>query len=334
MMILTIFCLLSCCLLSNAQVKLSSYNIDKSSITASGISSGGAMASQLHVAFSNTIVGHGTIAGPPYWCAQGQVMYATSSCMSGLGLTVATSTLINKANSYSNAGSIDPLSNLKNHRVYIYSGSKDTTVASSVVKKGEDFFKNYMDASRIKTVYNIASVHGHITENYGSACGTTDKSYINNCDYHQAYDLMTHLYPNDNLVRPSKNHVVTGDLFKFDQKEFYPSGVTTSALSMETYGWVYVPTNCLTQQCKLHIALHGCLQAAKNIADVYVKNAGYNQVADVNNIIILYPQATSNLLANPNACWDWWGYVNANYAIRSGPQMTAIRSMITRLASA
>jgi poly(3-hydroxybutyrate) depolymerase len=47
------------------------------------------------------------------------------------------------------------------------------------------------------------------------------------------------------------------------------------------------------------------LQAAKNIADVYVKNAGYNQVADVNNMIILYPQATSNLLANPNACWDW-----------------------------
>lgn len=94
----------------------------------------------------------------PYWCAQGQVMYATSSCMSGLGLTVATSTLINKANSYSNAGSIDPLSNLKNHRVYIYSGSKDTTVASSnysrnySVKLTRKFYHSLWKKNHIQTI--------------------------------------------------------------------------------------------------------------------------------------------------------------------------------------
>lgn len=29
-----------------------------------------------------------------------------------------------------------------------------------MVKKGEEFFKNYMDASRIKGVYNFSSAHG------------------------------------------------------------------------------------------------------------------------------------------------------------------------------
>ena len=42
-------------------------------------------------------------------------------------------------------------------------------------------------------------------------------------------------------------------------------------------------------------------------------NAGYNEVADLNDIIILYPQAKSSLLSNPNGCWDWWGYTNSNY---------------------
>ena len=87
-------------------------------------------------------------------------------------------------------------------------------------------------------------------------------------------------------------------------------------------------------ECKLHIALHGCLQHAKKIGDVYVRNAGYNEVADLNDFIILYPQATTST-SNPNGCWDWfvflsislffvssclipflflrWGYVNANY---------------------
>ena len=39
---------------------------------------------------------------------------------------------------------------------------------------------------------------------------------------------------------------------------------------------------------------------------------GYNEVGELNNIIILYPQAVS-IIGNPNGCWDWWGYNNAFY---------------------
>ena len=78
--------------------------------------------------------------------------------------------------------------------------------------------------------------------------------------------------------------------------------------------------------CRLHIAFHGCLQGRQVtnmyslqyaiylasklpycrqlIGDVYAKHAGYNAVAEVNNIIVLYPQAVNSFF-NPSGCWDW-----------------------------
>lgn len=42
-------------------------------ITTSGVSSGGAFAIQLHLAYSLQVQGAGIFAGPPYWCAQVRV---------------------------------------------------------------------------------------------------------------------------------------------------------------------------------------------------------------------------------------------------------------------
>lgn len=49
---------------------------------------------------------------------------------------------------------------------------------------------------------------------------------------------------------------------------------------------------------------------------------------DTNNIIILYPQTTSDVVprsiwggtisANPNACWDWNGWYGADADLKSG----------------
>lgn len=57
------------------------------------------------------------------------------------------------------------------------------------------------------------------------------------------------------------------------------------------------------------------------LGDEVARNTGYNEVGELNNIIILYPQAV-NILVNPMGCWDWWGYTDTisdstygNYAI-------------------
>lgn len=56
-----------------AAAALSAYNVDPSSVSVSGISSGGFFAVQLGVAYSDVFpVGFGVFAGGPYDCARNQ----------------------------------------------------------------------------------------------------------------------------------------------------------------------------------------------------------------------------------------------------------------------
>lgn len=107
----------------------------------------------------------------------------------------------------------------------------------------------------------------------------------------------------------------------------------------------------LNKECKLHVLFHGCLQAKYLIGDIFAKNTGYNQMADLNNFIILYPQAKFSF-SNPNGCWDWWGYTDMHYGIllyyntlfaiflnififkanKNGKQIRTIKAMIDRIA--
>ena len=49
----------------------------------------------------------------------------------------------------------------------------------------------------------------------------------------------------------------------------------------------------------------------------FVTKTGYLEVAEENNIMMLFPQAIKELLVNPNGCWDWWGYTGIlNYGIK------------------
>ena len=110
-------------------------------------------------------------------------------------------------------------------------------------------------------------------------------------------------------------------LYEFSQPGFCPAG-SSSKISMDPIGYLYVPNSCLTkskpirfyfffisrkivhlknflmsnplEECKLHIALHGCVQQRKKIGNIFAANTGYNQVADLNDFVILYPQAIDN----------------------------------------
>lgn len=60
-------------------------------------------------------------------------------------------------------------------------------------------------------------------------------------------------------------------------------------------------------------------------------NAGYLEVAEANDVIVLFPQAVSTAIANPNGCFDWWGYNDDNHEQKTGGQMSAIYDMLKRL---
>lgn len=324
----TVLALLWLCAVSvNAQRALQEYNVDRSQISTSGVSSGAAMATQLHVAYSSLVMGAGLIAGNPYYCAQGSSLTATGACMSNPN-QIDVSELIAQADRYSSDGEIDPTSNLNNDRVFILAGTLDTTVDPGVGPKVQEFYSNY--GANIRTVYDLDSEHTFPTIDYGNACDVLSSPYISRCNYNAAYEILNHMYPG--LTRPSGNVPLNGDFYEFDQVEFFYIS-PPSASSMDDVGYVYVPSGCMSgaNVCRLHVALHGCDQGRYEIGDEYARNTGYNEVGELNNIIILYPQA-ENSLNNPLGCWDWWGYTVFIYATKEGNQPLAISRMIDRVA--
>jgi poly(3-hydroxybutyrate) depolymerase len=169
-----------------------------------------------------------------------------------------------------------------------------------------------------------------------NACDTSAPPFINRCgDRDAAGELLTHLL--GPLTAPSQTPA--GSIVEFDQQAF-----TTPApfeISMADQGYAYVPTDCRTGGCRVHIAFHGCRQTEAQIGRRFIEGAGYNAWADANRLIVLYPQAAPRYgfafgswrwVYNPKGCWDWWGYTGADYATRDGDQIRAVRAMLDRLA--
>jgi len=325
-------CVLIICLViesSTSQRALGRYNIDRNGITTSGISSGASMAIQMHVAHSSYFNGVASIAGSPYWCAKGDVQTALNACMRKPD-QVDVNELVTKTRSYESARDIDATSNMANDRVYILHGRQDTVVSPGESPLIDQYYRTFLPSANIRTHYTLEMGHAQPTMNYGNLCSTSNSPYINKCSFDGAYELRNWLY-GENLVIPSGSTRLQGEFYTFDQKEFfYPSSPRVS--SMDTAGFVYVPSGCVSSQnkCRLHVAFHGCLMGRHKLNDEYARHSGYNEVGELNNIIILYPQAIASR-TNVNGCWDWWGYTVNFYATKRANQPLAIISMVDKL---
>ena len=306
-----------------AAVNLPALNIDPTQTTVSGLSSGGFMAVQLHVAFSATFKkGAGVVAGGPFYCAEGSVTNATGRCMaSPAGIPI--STLVNTTNSWAIAGTVDPVANLQNSKVYLFSGTLDSVVKPGVMDALKNYYASFVPAANTVFKKDIAAEHALVTDDYGSSCSNKGSPYINNCNFDLAGVMLSHLYgplnARNNATLPNGNFV------EFNQSQFITNH------GMAATGWAYIPQTCTSgTQCRLHVALHGCQQNVSTVQQQWVRNTGYNRWADTNNMVVLYPQTSTQAT---NSCWDWWGYDSANYAKKSGPQMAAIKAMVDQLSS-
>ncbi|XP_045199050.2 uncharacterized protein LOC123553387 isoform X1 [Mercenaria mercenaria] len=313
--------------------KLEQYNVDRRQISVSGISAGGAMATQIHVIFSKDIMGVGLIAGLPFGCSSGNMMTAVTTCMT-MPSGVSAASLESRTETEADHGEIDAVTNMANDKVYILNGRADTTVNPGIGPVIESYYEHFVsDRRNVKTNFDINSQHCMPTDNYGVKCSLSaaGSHYISNCNFSAAYHLLNHIY-GGHLKMPTTEEHANGKLLKFSQSEFFPS---SSHGSMDTTGYIYVPSGCMDKatECKLHVAFHGCLQGQDSIGDVFVRHSGYNEVGELNNIIILYPQAVKSTMnpMNPNGCWDWWGYTGQTFDKKSGFQPTAIKTMIDRI---
>jgi hypothetical protein len=313
--------LIMACNTSKAAAPLPALSIDPSEISVSGLSSGGFMAVQVHVASSAIFNrGAGIVAGGPFYCSEGSANNAVGRCMAhDSGIPVPT--LVKITNDWAAGNLIDPVSNLNTSRVYLFSGTADNTVNPAVMTDLQVYYRNFMPAANIVFKNTLAAGHAMITDDFGGSCAATASPFINDCDFDLAGEMLKHLYGS---LKARNNGALSGSLAEFDQTAF------VSGHGMAATGWVYIPQACATGKaaCKLHIVFHGCRQNAATVDQQFVRNAGYNRWADTNNIVVLYPQTSK---AAPNGCWDWWGYDSADFARKTGPQIKSVQAMVARL---
>ncbi|XP_030834666.1 uncharacterized protein LOC100888183 [Strongylocentrotus purpuratus] len=317
---------------SHAAPGLEQYGADGNQVSVSGLSAGGFVAVQVHVAYSASIMGVGVVAGGPYWCARRSLFYSLTQCT--LTGNINVNYLAGWVTTYAYIfNSIDNPANMANDKIYVFHGSMDSVVHEDVTKAAEEYYQHFnTDNDNFLTEYTVPAEHSMVHDVHGNACGYKGIPNINNCGYNTAYEMLNHFY-GPGLQRPTATTSQDGDLLEFDQTEFFPYG-NPGLESVANTGYVYVPTGCLVDAslCRVHLALHGCLQQYGLIGDQYTTLSGYNEVGELNDIIVIYPQATSTPFGgNPGACWDWWGYASYSYASNLAPQMDFMKQIIDRV---
>jgi hypothetical protein len=303
------------------------------------------MAVQFSVAYSSMLKGAGIVAGGPYFCARGDIATATSKCScTGLNFFVFSTCqvapggtnvkqLIAITGQNAKEGSIDPTANLAGQRIWMFSGAIDSVVPPPVMDDLHAYYRHFIDNANIRYRNDIRAEHALPTDSFGAACDQRGTPFINNCNFDAAGELLQWIY--GGKLNPRNTGALSGQFVEFDQREFVPDG-KPHVHGMANSGVAYVPAACRQsgRRCKLHVAFHGCQQSFVSIGDKYIRHTGYNQWADANDMIVLYPQTTPDPGRNPKGCWNWFGFDrdDPGYAKKNGIQMAAIKGMIDRTA--
>lgn len=303
--------------------RLPALGANPSHITVSGISSGAFMAVQLHVAHSKTYSGVASVAGGIYGCAEGDVIKATLNCMN-FPSRINARTFIDRAKAEAHRGAIDPIEAMRNSRVYLFESPRDSVVRFEALAKLREFYEAFVPQDRVHVKDDLEAAHGFPTKDYGNACLEQGTPWLLKCGFDMAGEILKTL---SSRLLKAPGSAKPSALRTFDQTEF-----GSRAAKMFDWGGVYVPKTCERKgaHCDLHIALHGCQMNPDFIQRQFMENAGYNEWAEANGIIVLYPQA-AKADGNPNGCWDWFGVTGADYATRNGPQIQSIQAMVERL---
>jgi hypothetical protein len=192
---------------------------------------------------------------------------------------MAVPSLLGTADSYAHLvselakkGWIDPPANLAHSRIYVFTGQSDTVVASKVVEVGVEVYRKLgVPASQIDfhddDLPGKGAGHAWITNGFGNACDASATPFIDDCHDDQAGAILQMMY--GTLQPPAA--VPAGRIVAFDQTEFVP-GRDAAANGMADTGFMFVPKACEVgagPPCRLHVALHGCLQAAEKLGDTF-----------------------------------------------------------------
>lgn len=291
---------------------LPTLQLDADRVSVSGISSGAYMAHQAHLAFSSTIDGAALVAGGPYGCARGDLQTALSECMHP-PQAPAVDALRDRVRERSDNNALDDLAGLAGDRVWIAHGREDTVVSAGVSAATAALYRALSAETRV--VVDDTREIGHVFATAAPGDCAADDAHLAACGFDLAGAIFRQVV--DPALPPAS--APQGELLAFDQRPYAEDGHDPL---LADRGYLYVPPQCRTQSCGLHVAFHGCEMQADRIGTRFVAEAGYNRWADGAGVVVLYPQVRSSLMPlNPKACWDWWGYTGRDYDTRDGAQL-------------
>lgn len=301
-----------------------SLDIDPERVTVSGISSGGQMATQLHIAYSDIFSGAAILSGGPYNCAANSLMTALRRCMTNSEDPLPISELASGIRAAYAAGHVADPENLADDRVWLFRGTHDSKISALVHWSAADLYAEFVPADQIRRVDSIDAEHVFPAKGRGNDCNEVVRPYVGDCGYDGAGELLSFLTPG--LTEPKPGQV--GDVRSVELP-----GATEADL-MET-AYLYIPSACEAgaQACALHVVLHGCDQSTEAVGMGFIETSGYLPWAETNGIVLAFPQVQKSAVApiNPHGCWDWWGYSGEDYAWRTGAQQTVVVDWIRSL---
>lgn len=298
--------------------ELPKLNTDPERLYLAGISSGGYLTHQLHLAWPAEVRGVAVFAAGPYACAQEGVSAALFKCMATSRGAPTAKKSLERIDLAAKEGEIGNPVLLKNSRVYLYQAGADPVIAAPVSNALEKTYAQ-LAPKGLKTHTQALAGHGLPSFDAGVACEKTATPYVNACGYSGAAESLNHL---DGLAKKAVQAEPRGELLSFNQNTFKAE----KSKGLAEQGFYYVPEQCVAGGCGLQLVLHGCEQGAEQVGEDFMRLSGYLQQADARDLVLLFPQAVKSL-PNPKGCWDWWGYESKQFATRKGPQMQAIHAM-------
>lgn len=317
--------LIGCLLMSSSQAGAEKLNLELTKIGVSGLSSGGYMANQFHIAHSDWVDKVGIIAAGPYYCAQNSIKTALGQCVNQ-STDATSSNLTQQAKTYEEQKKIALLANLKNSKVWLLHGTKDTKIHPDVTEALHTQYLNWIQPNQVEYISHLPFAHHFPTLSQGSQCDTSESPFLGQCDYDAAGAMLKFISP-PLQARTAKPE---GKLLTINQQSLGGK----QAASLADHGYMYVPKSCqMGESCQLHINFHGCQQNAESVGTEYVENNGLNNWADNNHLVVLYPQTKNSMFMplNPQGCWDWWGYTGNDYATQDAEQIQAVKQIAQSL---
>ena len=285
------------------------------------------MATQYQVAYSKDVAGAGIIGAGPWLCAQGIVTRALKDCLAGASGGPDVTPLVAALRASAALRAVDDPSGLAADRIWIFHGAKDGKVGAAVSDSLLRFYKAFVPLEQVRYETQVPAAHGFPTLADGGACDADASPWILACGYDAAGEMLKHLY--DGLADPSG--AVTGNAARVRPGPLRREG---RARLDGRHGLPVRAAGLRGRQAVPRARRVPRLPAGHRIHWPYVRAADRIRPlgrCEPHRRALSAGEAEAPGPLNPRGCWDWWGYSGADYAARSGAQLSAIHRMLEAL---